>query len=152
MRILAAKDGPRQPKVIVVDPRHTFTVAAGADLHLQLRPGTNVPLLNGICRLLIEHGWMDRDFVARHTTGFDEFRAVVDKYTPEVVEQLCGVPADKLRTAAEWIGTSQRTVSTCLQGVYQSNQATAAACTVNSMHLLMGKIGKPGCAPFQFAG
>jgi anaerobic selenocysteine-containing dehydrogenase len=54
------------------------------------------------------------------------------------------VPAAQLRTAAEWIGRSPTTVTTCLQGVYQSNQATAAACAVNSMHLLMGKIGKAG--------
>jgi anaerobic selenocysteine-containing dehydrogenase len=68
------------------------------------------------------------------------------------VEAICGVPAAQLRTAAEWIGRSTTTVTTCLQGVYQSNQATAAACIVNSMHLLMGKIGRPGCAPMQFAG
>ena len=56
MRILAAKAGPRRPKVIVIDPRRTFTVDTGADLHLQLRPGTNVALLDGICNLLITNG------------------------------------------------------------------------------------------------
>jgi anaerobic selenocysteine-containing dehydrogenase len=152
MRILAAKAGPLRPKVIVIDPRRTFTVATGADLHVQLKPGTNVALLNGICRLLIENGWIDRDFVERHTVKFDRFRELVARYTPELVESICGVPADTLRQAAEWIGTSRSTVTTCLQGVYQSNQATAAACLVNSMHLLMGKIGRPGSAPLQFAG
>jgi anaerobic selenocysteine-containing dehydrogenase len=151
MRILAARDR-RGAKVIVIDPRRTLTVDTGADLHLQLRPGTNVALLNGICHLLIEHGWIDRDFVERHTVKFDEFRVTVSRYTPDVVERICGVPQAQLQTAAEWIGTSKTTVSTCLQGVYQSNQATTAACLVNSMHLLMGKIGRPGCAPFQFAG
>ncbi|HEX9163616.1 MAG TPA: nitrate reductase [Thermoanaerobaculia bacterium] len=152
MRILAAKNGPMKPKVIVIDPRRTFTVDSGADLHLQLRPGTNVALLNGICNLLIENGWIDQRFIRRHTIYFDRFRDIVTKYPPARVEQLTGVPAAQLRTAAEWIGKSATTVSTCLQGVYQSNQATAAACTVNSMHLIMGKLGKPGCAPFQFAG
>ena len=152
MRILAAKAGPVRPKVIVVDPRRTLTVSSGADLHLQLRPGTNVALLNGLCHLLIENCTFDQDFIAAHTVKFDEFRAIVGRYTPDRVEAICGVPAAQLRTAAEWIGRSKTTVTTCLQGVYQSNQATAAACAVNSMHLLMGKIGRPGCAPMQFAG
>ena len=65
MRILAAKAGPKRPKVIVIDPRRTFTVETGADLHLQLKPGTNVALLNGINNLLIENGWIDRDFIDR---------------------------------------------------------------------------------------
>jgi ferredoxin-nitrate reductase len=152
MRILAAKAGPLHPKVIVIDPRRTLSVSSGADLHLQLKPGTNVVLLNGLCHLLIENGTIDRNFIARHTVKFEQFRATVSRYTPDRVEAICGVPAAQLRTAAEWIGRSKTTVTTCLQGVYQSNQATAAACTVNSMHLLMGKIGRPGCAPMQFAG
>ena len=152
MRILAAKAGPRRPKVIVVDPRRTLTVATGADLHVQLKPGTNVALLNGICHLLIENGWIDREFIRRHTIRFDRFRDIVSRYTPDRVALICGVPPETLRQAAEWIGTSRSTVTTCLQGVYQSNQATAAACAVNSMHLLMGKIGRPGSAPLQFAG
>jgi anaerobic selenocysteine-containing dehydrogenase len=152
MRILAAKQGRLRPKIIVIDPRRTLTVSTGADVHLQLKPGTNVALLNGICHLLIENGTIDRDFIAKHTVKFDQFRAIVSRYTPERVETICGVPAAQLRTAAEWIGRSNTTVTTCLQGVYQSNQATAAACAVNSMHLLMGKIGRPGCAPMQFAG
>jgi len=152
MRILAAKQGPLRPRVIVIDPRRTLTVSTGGDLHLQLKPGTNVALLNGLCHLLIENGTIDREFIANHTVKFDQFRAIVSRYTPARVETICGVPAAQLRTAAEWIGQSKTTVTTCLQGVYQSNQATAAACAVNSMHLLMGKIGRPGCAPMQFAG
>jgi ferredoxin-nitrate reductase len=152
MRILAAKNGRMKPKVIVIDPRRTFTVETGADLHLQLRPGTNVALLNGICNLLIRNRWIDQTFIRRHTVYFDRFKKIVSKYTPAVVQKITGVPEKQLRLAAEWIGKSRSTVTTCLQGVYQSNQATAAACTVNSMHLIMGKIGKPGSAPFQFAG
>lgn len=152
MRVLAAKEGPRRPKVIVIDPRRTLTVASGADLHLQLRPGTNVAVLNGICNLLIENGWIDKEFIHRHTVKFDEFRMIASRYTPEEVQRISGVDPEQLRQAAEWIGRSERTVTTCLQGVYQSNQASVAACLVNSMHLLMGKIGRPGSAPFQFAG
>src|SRR5207253_977890 len=82
MRIMAAKAGPKRPKVIVVDPRRTFTVATGADLHLQLKPGTNVALLNGLCNLLIENGWIDREFIASRTVYYERFRKTVSRYTP----------------------------------------------------------------------
>jgi ferredoxin-nitrate reductase len=151
MRIMAAKSGPRPPKIIAIDPRRTATAAA-ADLHLAVRPGTNIALINGILRQLIHKRWFDRAFIQANTVGFEELARTVEPYSPAKVEELTGVPASKLETAAEWIGTSPAVVSTCLQGVYQSHQATATACAVNTMHLLMGKIGKPGCAPFQFAG
>ena len=156
MRILAAKAGARRPKVVVIDPRRTLSVETGPDLHLQLRPGTNVALLNGLCHLLIEQGSIDRAFIERHTVKFEQLRDVVSRYPPARVEELSGVPQASLRQAAEWIGTSPETVTTCLQGVYQSNQATAAACAVNNMHLLMGKIWPPGqctdavCRPAEF--
>jgi anaerobic selenocysteine-containing dehydrogenase len=79
MRILAAKAGPLRSKVIVVDPRRTLTVSTGADLHLQLRPGTNVALLNGLCHLLIENNTIDSDFIANHTVKFDQFRKLVSQ-------------------------------------------------------------------------
>jgi anaerobic selenocysteine-containing dehydrogenase len=101
---------------------------------------------------LIQNGWVDSEFLEKHTVEYERFRASVEPFTPGRVRDICGVPEKELREAAEWIGTSERTVTTCLQGVYQSNQATAAACLVNSIHLLMGKIGRPGCTPFQFAG
>ncbi len=151
MRALAAKVTANK-KIIVIDPRRTWSVDTGGDLHLQLRPGTNVALLNGICQLLIENDWVDREFIEQHTVYFERFRETVSTYTPARVEQITGVPAEKLRLAAQWIGTSKSTVTTCIQGVYQTNQATLAASTVNSMHLLMGKIGRPGSAPLQFAG
>src|SRR5947209_1947104 len=91
MRILAAKRGKHKPKIIVIDPRRTFTVDTGADLHLQLRPGTNVALLNGICHLLIKNDWINHRFIRRHTTKFDQFREIVDRYLPATVERITGV-------------------------------------------------------------
>jgi len=68
------------------------------------------------------------DFIARHTTKFDPLREIISRYTPDVVETLCGIPRPQLEQAGEWIGASKSTMKTCLQGVYQSNQAAAAAC------------------------
>ena len=149
-RMLAAK--AKGARIIVADPRKTPTVRQGADLHLQLRAGTNVALMNGIIHLLIKRGSVDRDFVSRHTVGFDALEAVVREYPPERVAKICDIPQQQLETAAEWIGTTPRIVSTVLQGFYQSVEATASSSLVNTVHLLTGAIGKPGAGPLLMAG
>ena len=73
-------------------------------------------------------------------------------YPLKVVQEITGVPAEKLEEAAEIIGTAETLLSTVLQGVYQSNQATASACQVNNVNLLLGKIGKPGSGVLQMNG
>ena len=150
-RMLAAKrkNGAR---IIVADPRKTATVLQGADLHLQLKAGTNVALMNGIIHLLIARGHVDRDFITSHTVGFEELDAVTRDYPPQRVAQLCDIAQADLETAAQWIGSTPRMVSTVLQGFYQSVEATAASSLVNTVHLLMGAIGKPGAGPLLMAG
>ncbi|HKG01829.1 MAG TPA: molybdopterin oxidoreductase family protein [Conexibacter sp.] len=151
MRMLDRLHGPDRPALLCVDPRST-PVAREADVHLAPRPGTNVALLNGLLHELIHHGWVDEEYVARHTLGFDELAATVVSYTPERVAEICGVPARDVSAAAELLGTCDRLLSTVLQGVYQSNQATGAACQVNNVHLLRGMIGRPGAGVLQMNG
>ncbi len=151
MRILDRLAGPNPPKLVVMDPRRTET-AKKADVHLAPRVGTNVIVLNGLMNLMIEAGHIDTAFLDAHTVGFDELHAVVAKYPPERVEAEAQVPAKSLRAAAEVLGTTPRLVSTVLQGVYQSNQAAAAAVQVNNINLLRGMIGRPGCSILQMNG
>ncbi len=151
MRVLDRLAGPRRPKVIVVDPRRTPTAAA-ADVHLAPRLGTNVALLNGLLHLLIAGGNIDRPFVEEHTQDFERLAKVVHEYPPKRVQQITGVSEKKLREAAAIIGAARSLVSIVLQGVYQSNQATAAACQVNNVNLLLGKIGRPGSGILQMNG
>src|SRR4051812_4217214 len=143
--------GPNPPKLIVVDPRKTPT-AKPADIHLRPRAGTNVALLNGILHLLIAGGYADEAFVGKHTVGFEHLADTVKNYPPKVVKEITGVSEALLRKAADTIGMSQTLVSCVLQGVYQSNQATAAACQVNNVNLILGRIGKPGCGVMQMNG
>lgn len=109
-------------------------------------------VLNGLLHWIIRNGWIDQEFIGRHTIGFQELARTVARYSPERVEAITGVPARDLVTAAEWIGISRSTVTILLQGVYQSMDATAAGSLVSSLHLVMGKIGKPGSGPFQSSG
>ncbi len=150
-RVLDRLAGPRRPKLIVVDPRRTPTAAA-ADLHLAPRLGTNVALLNGLLHLLIENGHIDRPFIDAHTMDFDRLANVVSEYSPQRVEKITGVPKTQLKQTAEMLGTARSLVSVVLQGVYQSNQATAAACLVNNINLVVGKIGQPGSGILQMNG
>jgi anaerobic selenocysteine-containing dehydrogenase len=150
-RVLDRRRHAEPPKLVVIDPRNTVT-AREADLHLAPRIGTNVAVLNGLLHLLIANGHVDRAFVDKHTIGFDDLAKLVAEYPPERVEEISRVPAADLRRAAEMIGTSRMLVSSCLQGVYQSNQATAAAVQVNNLNLVLGRIGRPGCGILQMNG
>ena len=150
-RVLDRLSGPDRPRIIVVDPRLT-AVAAQADVHLPVLPGTNLVLLNAILHGLIEAGSIDEEFVSSHTVGFEKLRKIVARYPVERAAEICGVRADDIRAAIRLIGESERLVSTALQGVYQSHLATATACQINNIHLLRGMIGKPGCTVFQMNG
>src|SRR5690606_9498193 len=143
MRMLDRRRGANPPVMVAVDPRET-AVAREADVHLAPRPGTNVALMNALLHEVIKHDWIDRRYVERHTLGFEELCRVVEEYPPQTVARICDVPREDIEHVAEILGTGDRLLSTVLQGFYQSNQATAAACQVNNLHLLRGMLGRPG--------
>ncbi|MGN7701604.1 molybdopterin oxidoreductase family protein [Cellulosimicrobium sp. 22601] len=150
-RVLDRLAGPNPPAVVCVDPRPT-PVARAATVHLAPRPGTNVALMNGILHEILERGWVDHDYVDRHTVGLEELTRGLADYPVDAVARICDVRADDLREAARVLGTAERLLSTVLQGFYQSHQATAAAVQVNNLHLLRGMLGRPGCGVLQMNG
>jgi anaerobic selenocysteine-containing dehydrogenase len=151
MRMLDRRHGSGPPAMLAVDPRST-PVAREADVHLAVRAGTNQALMNGLLREIIHRDWYDGKYVAAHTIGFDELCRVVDAYPIDRVADICDVKAADVERAAELLGTSDRLLSTVLQGFYQSNQSTAAACQVDNLHLLRGMIGRPGAGVYQMNG
>jgi anaerobic selenocysteine-containing dehydrogenase len=151
MRMLDRRRGPNPPRMLAVDPRST-EVTREADVHVAVRNGTNQALMNGLVRELISNGWFDETYVDAHTIGFEELRATVEAYTRERVAEICDVPARRIEEAAELLGTCDRLLSTVLQGFYQSNQATAASCQVNNIHLVRGMLGRPGAGIYQMNG
>jgi anaerobic selenocysteine-containing dehydrogenase len=150
-RILDRLEGPEPPRLLCVDPRRT-PVAERAIVHLAPRPGTNVMLMNALLRELIDRDWVDSDYIASHTVGYDELAKMVEPCTVARAAEVCGLPADEIRAAARLLGTAQRLTSTVLQGFYQSHQATAAAVQVNNLHLIRGMLGRPGCGVLQMNG
>ncbi len=151
MRILDRRRGPNPPKLVVIDPRETMT-AREADIHLAPRIGTNVAVMNGLINLIIEAGQVDERFVSEHTQGFNELKKTVLQYPPERVAEIADIPPDQLRAAAQVLGSAPTLLSTALQGVYQSHQATAAACQINNLNLIRGMIGRAGCGVLQMNG
>ncbi|MFI0900407.1 molybdopterin oxidoreductase family protein [Streptomyces sp. NPDC020983] len=151
MRMLDRLEGADPPRLLVVDPRRT-PAAARAAVHLALRPGTNLALMNALLHEIVRRGAVDERYVAAHTVGFDELAAQVADCTPAWAAGICGVPAARIEEAAELLCGARRLMSTVLQGFYQSHQATASAVQVNNVHLLRGMLGRPGCGVLQMNG
>ncbi|GLX21651.1 molybdopterin oxidoreductase family protein [Streptomyces lavendulae] len=151
MRILDRLEGADPPRLLCVDPRRT-PVARRAAVHLAPRLGTNVALLNALLHEVVRTGRVDPAYIDRHTVGFDELCRQVEPCTPRWAAGICGLPAAAIEEAAELVGTAERLLSTVLQGVYQSHQATAAAVQVNNLHLIRGMLGRPGAGVLQMNG
>lgn len=150
-RIMERKKRTGKPYLIVVDPRKTLT-AKEADLHLQLVPGTNVALLNGLIAEVIKDKRIDKPFIANHTIGFEEMVDSLTEWPLERSAQVSGVPLETLKRAADQLGKTESLVTTTLQGTYQSADATTACVAINNLHLIRGLIGKPGSGPLHMAG
>ncbi len=138
-------------KLIVVDPRRTAT-ADKADLFLQVKPGTDLALLNGLLRLVVEEGGLDEQFVAEHTQGWDDVEAMLEDYPADVVAGLTGVPADDLRAAARLIARADNWVSCWTMGLNQSTHGTWNTNALVNLHLATGAICRTGSGPFSLTG
>jgi ferredoxin-nitrate reductase len=138
-------------KMIVVDPRRTPT-AEVADLHLAIRPGTDIDLLNGIAHLLMRWNYLDIAFIDDCTNNFPAYAEVIRHYSPDVVAHRCGISVEDLETATHYWGKSQRVLSLWSMGVNQSSEGTAKVRTIINLHLMTGQLGKPGTGPFSLTG
>ncbi|MBD2483060.1 molybdopterin oxidoreductase family protein [Planktothrix sp. FACHB-1365] len=138
-------------KLIVVDPRHTQTAEA-ADLHLPIRPGTDIDLFNGIGYLLLRWGDIDAVFIDECTRNFQQYAQLLQSYTPEIVAERCGITIEALETAARYWQQSKRILSLWSMGLNQSSEGTAKVRSLINLHLMTGQIGKPGCGPFSLTG
>jgi formate dehydrogenase major subunit len=133
----------RGARLIVVDPRRT-ELAALADVHLQLRPGSNVPLLNSLAAVLIEEGWIDQAFVAERTQGFEEYAEFVRRFPPEATASLTGVAPEDVRQAARLYAQAQRPMQLHGLGMTEHHQGSEGVMLLCNLALLVGAIGRAG--------
>ncbi len=134
----AARRGAR---LIVADPRHTEMVDY-SQLWLQLTPGTDAALVNGMMNIIINEGWADREFIAERCEGYDELWEVVQRYTPAVVSAITGVPEDKLYAAAEIYARTPRTGIFYTLGITEHTTGTANVMNLANLAMVTGHVGK----------
>jgi sulfite reductase (NADPH) flavoprotein alpha-component len=138
-------------KLIVVDPRRTAT-ADKASLFLQIAPGTDLALLNGLLHLLVRNGRIDTAFIREHARGWDDMRAFLEDYPPHKVAAITGIAEADLHKAAEWIGTALNWMSLWTMGINQSTHGTWSTNALCNLHLATGAICRPGSGPFSLTG
>ena len=135
----AAKKGA---KLIVADPRY-IELCDYADVHLQLKPGTNIALLNAMAHVIIKEGLADEKFIAERTENFAALRVTVEEYTPEYAAEITGVPAEDIVKAARLYGEADAAMIFYTMGITQHTTGTDNVLAIANLALLTGNVGKP---------
>lgn len=149
-RILRAKEAKPSLQIVVIDPRRTATCEL-ADLHLPVKPGTDVWLFNGLLAYLAREGVADQDYVAAHTEGLDAALAAA-RIEIEEVARACRLDPRAVRAFYESFAATRKVVTAYSQGVNQSSSGTDKVNSIINCHLLTGRIGQPGMGPFSLTG
>ena len=137
--------------VIVIDPRATET-AAQSDLHLPLKPKSDLMLLYGIASVLVNENWIDEAYIEQHTSGFDEFKKFVSEVSLPQIAWESGIPEQEIRDLAQMIHEGQRVSFWWTMGVNQSHQGTRTAQAIINLALMTGNIGRPGTGANSVTG
>ena len=127
--------------LIVCDPRR-IQMAYVADLYVSHKLGTDVALLNGIMHIILKNGWADQEFIAQRTEGFDEFKAVIEKYTPERVTEITGVSEENLNYIAEKYATAEKSSIVYCMGITQHTCGTDNVKSLANLAMIAGQIGR----------
>ena len=131
-------------KLILVDPRD-IGLARHADIHLKLRPGTNVAFANGIVHILVRDGLVDRSFIEERTEGFQELADMVASYTPERVAAICNIDERDLVAAAHMYAEADAAPIIYCLGVTEHSTGTEGVMSLSNIAMVAGKLGRPGC-------
>ena len=128
---------------IVIDPRETATARQG-DLHLQLKPGTDVAVANGMLHVIIKENLIDEDFIENRTNDWEQTKTVIEKYTPQVCSEISGVPAEKIVQAALLYGRAKTGMVMHARGIEHHTNGVNNVLSYINLVLATGKIGAPG--------
>ena len=131
-------------KIIVAEPRR-ISLCREADVFLQIKPGTNVALFNGMMNVIISEGLQDQKYIDERTEGYAELVEMVKDYTPEVVAEICNIDPEDLKKAARLYAKADKAGIYYAMGLTQHTTGTEGVMSVSNLALLCGKIGKYGC-------
>ena len=138
-------------KIIVVDPRIT-PIARTCDLFLPVKPGRDAALFNGILQLMIEHDWLDHEFIERHTVGFEAVAEHVRSWTPKKTAEVTGIAEKAIRQAAEWWGTAGSSFLLHARGIEHQSHGVQNVLGAINIVLASGRIGREGCGYATITG
>lgn len=138
-------------KLIVMDPRMT-PIARNADLYIPVRSGGDIGVFNGMLHIMIERGWIDREFIARHTTGWEQVEETVRKYTPEYAARIAGVPASMIVKAAEIWGPASTSFLLHARGIEHHSKGVLNCMAAINLVVATGRIGREGCGYAMITG
>lgn len=142
---------PRNPTIIVIDPRKTETAMA-ATVHLPIQPKSDLMLLYGLAKILVEQGWINRPYIRSHTEGFDQFASFLETFSLSGIAATSGISAAQLRRIAKLIHQGQRVSFWWTMGVNQGHEATRTAQAIINLALMTGNIGRPGTGANSITG
>ncbi len=131
----------RGAKIIVADPRR-IDLAKDADVFLQIRPGTNIALFNGMMNVIIEEGLQDKEYIKQRTENYEELEKLVKDYTPEKVGEICGGDPEDIRKAARLYAKADKAGIYYAMGITQHRTGTHGVMAVSNLALLCGNVGK----------
>ncbi|MDQ6961835.1 MAG: molybdopterin-dependent oxidoreductase [Mariprofundaceae bacterium] len=149
-RLEAAKEANPDLKIVVADPRRTDTCSI-ADLHLPLKAGTDVALLQAMLNVMVWEDLIDQSYIEQHTQGFDSILKNTQAMTPRKAATICDLKAADIVQAALWFAEN-KTLSFWCQGMNQSTAAVDKNNALIHLHLATGQVGKAGCGPFSLTG
>jgi assimilatory nitrate reductase catalytic subunit len=138
-------------RLIVADPRMT-PITRRADLYLPVRPGTDIALLMAMLHVILRDGLEDREFIAAHTTGFEQVRESVREYTPEIAARITGVPPDAIEKAARWFAEADRAIALHARGIEHHSKGVENCLGVINLALATGNIGREGAGCMMITG
>jgi len=133
----------RGVQLVVADPR-AIDITEFAALHIRQKPGTDVALINGLMKIILDNGWQDQDFIDGRTEGFEEFRQTVEKYTSEEVSKITGVSIDDLQAAARILALNKPMAVIWAMGITQHTTGVMNVLSLGNLQMLLGNMGVPG--------
>jgi len=149
-RMREAREKRKFP-LIVVDPRVTM-LAQNADVHLPVKPGTDVVLLNSIAHVILREGLQDHTYIEAHTEGYAAFKELVDQYDPVSAAKICGIDEDSIRNVARLYANAASAMTIWTMGINQSTHGSDGVVAINNLNLITGNIGKPGGTSLSITG
>lgn len=141
----------RGAKLIVADPRH-IDLVDNSDIWLDLKPGSNIALINGMLNVILTNGWEDQEYIKNRTEGFEELKAKVLEYPPARAAEITGISQEKIIAAAKLYAKSKNSIIVYGLGVTEHITGTENAMAMGTLALVCGQLGRRGAGVMSLRG